>query len=51
MSMSQHIKLYTKFNIIGLNDLDSLPPVNIKSINNVRTVKRKPSVGGNRARE
>jgi len=43
--------VYTKFNIIGLNDLDSLPPVNIKSINNVRTVKRKPSVGGNRARE
>ena len=43
--------VYTKFNIIGLNDLDSLPPVNIKSINNVRTVKKTPSVGGNRARE
>merc|ERR1712066_150714 len=43
--------VYTKFNIIGLNDLDSLPPVNIKSINNVRTVKKTSSVGGNRARE
>merc|ERR1712066_645910 len=43
--------VYTKFNIIGLNDPDSLPPVNIKSINNVRTVKKTPSVGGNRARE
>ena len=43
--------VYTKFNIIGLNDLDNLPPVNIKSISSVRTVKKTPSVGGSRPRE
>merc|ERR1712066_1071877 len=32
--------VYTKFNIIGLNDLDSLPPVNIKSINNFQPFPR-----------